>query len=363
MIDARITRRRLIQLGALGGAALWLSPLLGACGTPDDTRVVFLNWQDYVDPTILTDFTDETGLQVLYETYASNDELADRLALADVVRRKGRKAESFDLIVPSEYLVERLRKNELLQLLDREIVTSLDNLADAFRSSQFDPGNRYTVPWATGTTGIGFDTTVFDEPPDWDVFHDAAHKGKMTMLDEQRDSMGAALFAWARIPTPGIRVRSTRRPTGSSEAREVIRGFDSATYLDLLAGGELVCAHGYSSDVQLARERNPDLDFTIPAAGGFRWIDSLCIPATAPNPEGANRFIEFYLTPEISALNAVAVKVDTGNQAAMQFIPAEILDNPAIYPPQDVIERLRFIENVGDAQKLYESAWERVKQA
>ena len=360
MGGTQITRKELLELGALGGAALWLAPLLAACGDPDASRIDFLNWQDYIDPAILTDFTGQSGLQVVYETYASNDELADRLALADVTRRKGRKATSFDLIVPSEYLLERLRRLDQLQLLDRTVVTSLDNLAAAFRAEPFDPGNRFSVPWATGTTGIGFDTTVFEQPPDWSVFHDAAHQGKMTMLDEQRDSMGVALFALGDDPNTRDPGQIEAAADWLVEAKGVIRGFDSATYLDLLAGGELVCAHGYSSDVQLAKKRNPALDFTIPAAGGFRWIDSLCIPVSAPNPTGANLFVEFYLTPEISALNSVAAQVDTGNEAAVQFVPAEVRDNPAIYPPQDVLARLRFIEDVGEAEELYQQAWRRV---
>lgn len=361
MAETRITRRRLLELGVVGGAALWLSPLLAACGDPDASRIAFLNWQDYIDPSILSDFTDETGLQVIYETYSSNDELAERLALAEVVRRKGRKATSFDLIVPSEYLLERLIRLDQLQPLDRAVVTSLDNLAPAFRAEPFDPGNRFSVPWATGTTGIGFDTTVFEQPPDWSVFHDSAHQGRMTMLDEERDSMGAALFAMG--DDPNTRDSGSIEAAGDwlVEAKQVVRGFDSATYLDLLASGELVCAHSYSSDAQLAKKRNPDLDFTIPAAGGLRWIDSLCIPALAPNPAGANQFVEFYLTPEISALNSVAAQVDTGNEAALQFVPAEVRDNPAIYPPQDVLDRLRFIEDVGEAERLYRRAWDRVK--
>jgi len=362
-VERAITRRKLLELGALGGAALWLSPLLGGCAKPSDNRLVFLNWQDYIDPTILADFTAESGLQVAYETYASNDELAERLTLADVARRRGRKGTSFDLIVPSEYLLERLRTLGVLRLLDREIVTSLDNLAAAFRSEPFDPGNRFSVPWATGTTGIGYDTTVFDAPPGWDVFLDKAHAAKMTMLDELRDSMGAALFALGDDPNTRDPGRIDAAADWLIEAKTVIRGFDSATYLDLLAAGELVCAHGYSSDVQLARKRNPDLGFTIPQTGGFRWIDSLCIPESAPNPEGANRFIEYYLTPEVSALNAVACQVDTGNQAARQFIPADVLDNPAIFPPQDVLDRLRFIEDLGETEKLYEKAWARVKDS
>jgi spermidine/putrescine transport system substrate-binding protein len=124
-----------------------------------------------------------------------------------------------------------------------------------------------------------------------------------------------------------------------------------------------VCSLGYSSDVLLARERNPDLAFTIPEAGGLRRVDSLCIPVDAPNPGGANAFIEFYLRPEVSALNAAAVQVDTGNQAAVEFVPQAVLDDPVIYPPEDVLSRLVVIENLGDADELYDDGWARVEEA
>ena len=173
-----------------------------------------------------------------------------------------------------------------------------------------------------------------------------ANPDAATLMQWDRDYV---MGTYARQPVQFVRGRGAR-----------LWDSDGKEYLDLLAGGELVCAHGYSSDVQLAKKRNPALDFTIPAAGGFRWIDSLCIPVSAPNPTGANLFVEFYLTPEISALNSVAAQVDTGNEAAVQFVPAEVRDNPAIYPPQDVLARLRFIEDVGEAEELYQQAWRRV---
>ncbi len=318
-----VSRRQILRGGAAAGAALWLAPLLASCSNPNDSRLVFLNWQDYIDPTILPDFTDQSGLDVTYETYASNDELSRRLKLADVGRRRGREGTSFDLIVPSDNLLRQLRTLDLLLELDTGIVQNVKNLDAAFRKEPFDPGNRFSVPWATGTTGIGYDATVFSSPPDWSVFLDDTYAGKMTILDEMRDAFGLALFLAGEDP-------NTRDPATINAAADqliamkaIISGFDSATYLDRLATGDIVCAHAYSTDVLQAKERNPNLAYVLPQQGGLRWIDSLCIPDGSPNPDGANRFINFYLEPEVSASNAVASKVDTGNAAARQFIPQE----------------------------------------
>jgi spermidine/putrescine transport system substrate-binding protein len=355
-----VSRRQVLRGGAVAGAAVWLAPLLASCSDPSDSRLVFLNWQDYIDPTILDDFSDETGLGVTYETYASNDELKRRLVLAAAARRRGRQGTTFDLIVPSENLLTELRSVDGLQELDTSIVVGTGNLAEEFRREPFDPGNRFSVPWATGTTGIGYDRTVFDEPPDWNVFLDPS-RGAMTILDETRDAFGAALFALGEDPNTTDPATIDAAAEFLIEAKAVIAGFDSATYSDRLASGELVCAEAYSSDVKLGQRENPDLGFVIPAQGGLRWIDSLCVPVEAANAEGANRFIEFYLQPEISATNAVASQVDTGNEAAKEFIPLDVLDDPVIFPPAETLVTLRFTEDLGEANGLYDEAWARVK--
>jgi spermidine/putrescine transport system substrate-binding protein len=360
---APISRRDLLKAGAVTGAAFGLAPLLSACSDPSEQQLVFLNWQDYIDPTILDDFSDASGLAVTYSTYASNDELEERLILATAARRRGREEETFDLIVPSENLLTRLRTIDGLQELDQGVVVSLDNLAEEYRQEPFDPGNRFSVPWATGTTGIGYDATVFSEPPGWDVFTDTEFTGRMTILDETRDAFAAALFALGEDPNSRDAVVVDAAADHLIRAKAVIRGFDSATYLDLLAGGQLVCAQAYSSDVQIAKRDNPNLEYAIPPEGGLRWIDSLCIPVDAGNPEGANEFIEFYLGPEISATNAVASQVDTGNEAARAFIPADVLENPVIFPPEEILAALRFTEDLGEANELYTDAWERVQEA
>ncbi len=351
--------RRTLLAGVGGLGALTLA----GCGDTNasENRISFLNWQDYVDPALLTDFTSTSGLAVGYETYDSNDALAQRLTAAEAVRKGGRKATSFDLIVPSTNLFRRLLSADLLQPLDTAVVTEalLGNLLPAMRALPSDPGNRYSVPWANGTTGIGYDTRVFSTPPTWDVFLDATHKGKMSILKETREAMSVALISL------GSSVNTTNAgEITAAEARlkEMLANasLNSATYLDDLADGKLVAAHGYNTDVLQAQKRNPHLAWTVPEAGGTRWVDVLCIPRSAPNAKGANRFMAYYLDPKVSAANAAYNLVATGNQAARQFVPEAVLSNPAIYPPDSVASKLAFIEDLGDAEKLYDEAWKRV---
>jgi spermidine/putrescine-binding protein len=345
-----------LGLGAAGATA--------GCSAPQENRLSFLNWQDYIDPNLLGDFAKATGIQVGYETYESNDALYERLLAAGVTRKGGRKTTTFDLIVPSENLFRRLRSSDALRPLDAAIVseTLLKNLNPDFRAMEVDPGNRYSVPWATGVTGIGYDTTVFAEPPTWDVFLDGAHGGKMSLLAERREAFAAALFSLGEDPntTDAATVAAAERRLSTMKANTT---FDSATYLEGLAQGKVVAAQGFSTDVLQARRRNPKLGFAVPSSGGTRWVDLLCIPTDAPNPDAANKLIAYYLDPKVSAANAAHNLVATGNLAARQFVPKDILTDPAIYPTDEVAKTLVFLKDLGEAEALYDAAWERVTKA
>lgn len=355
-----VSRRGFLAASSFAGAVL-LGGGLSGCSRASEGRVSFLNWQDYVDPTLLTDFTARSGLEVGYETYESNDALEERLVAAGVTRKGGRKATTFDLVVPSADLFRRLREADALQPLDTGVVTDalLGNLDPGMRRLAVDTGNRYAIPWGTGTTGIGYDTTVFSEPPGWDVFADTAYAGRMSLLAERREALGAALLALGKDPN------TTSADDVAAAEQELLRyaanaRFDSAGYLDALADGSVVAAQGYNTDVLQARKRNPNLAFAIPPQGGTRWVDLLCVPADAPNPDGANALVAFYLDPKVSAANAAYNLLDTGNAAAREFVPQELLADPAVFPPDAVTASLVELRDLGAAIDLYDAAWERV---
>jgi spermidine/putrescine transport system substrate-binding protein len=361
---ALIGRREFLRRVGAGGALLMMPSLLAACGDPRAAnRLAFLNWQDYIDDRLLDDFATRTGIDVTYETYTSNDELARRFNLAQRVREGGRSGTSFDLMVPSDNFVTRFRNASSLAELDHDRIEGLDNLGDAFRSAEFDPGNRFSVPWATGTTGIGYDTTVFDQPPGYEVFMDSQHAGRTTILAETRDAFAVALFTMGADPNTTDAAEIEEAGDLLIRMKAVVRGFDSTDYLDDLASGELVAAHAYSSDVLQAREVNPNLAFTLPSSGALRWVDSMVIPIDAARPASSYSFISFYLEPEVAASNSVFVRVDTGNEAARAFLPEDVLTDPVIFPPDDVLDALVFTADLGEDEELYEDAWLRVQQA
>ncbi len=357
-----LSRRSFIGAGLAGLGTLASGGVLAACDDAQSKSVKFFNWQDYIEPSVLSDFTARTKLSVSYSTYESNDELADRLALAGVRRRGNRKRTSFDLIVPSDNLFRTLRGQGELRALDTSIVTPtlLASLAPSFTKLDFDPGNRFSIPWATGTTGIGYDKRLFDTPPTWSVFADPTHAGKMTLLNETREALGAALLDLSEDPNttnPKAIASAERRLTEMLKQSRL----NSATYLAGLETGSVVVAQAFSTDVAQAKRKNPNLEFVLPDAGAIAWIDVLCIPNDAPNPKGANQFVAFMLEPKISAANAATLRVDTGNLSARAFLPAEVLDDPMAFPAADALNRAVFLQPLDEpTTKLYDDAWARL---
>ncbi len=334
---------------------------MASCDTSEPSKLSFLNWQDYIGDSTLRDFKEITGIDVTYQTYASNDRLEWLLNQGASVRRGGRRGSSYDLAVPSDNVIPKFYRAGLIQDMDLSKITGLENLRDDVRGLPFDSENKFTIPWATGTTGIAYDGSVFPTPPDWSVFLDTTHAGKMSILDDSRDALAMALLSLDKDPN------STSEADISAAAERLIAmnknaRFDSETYLRELAAGNLVAAQAFSSDFVIAKEQNPKLEFVLPTQGATRWIDCLVIPERAPRPGRAHEFISFFLEPANAAIISAGAKVDTGNAGAFDLIPADIRNNPVIFPPSDVLAKLSFLNDLGDAENLYNDAWKRIRR-
>jgi len=314
-------------------------------------------WANYIDPEVYRLFEREFGVKVIEENFDSNETLRSKLQAG---------VSGYDIIVPSDYTVEILIRQGLLAKLDLSKIPNAQNISPRFRNLYYDPQNRYSIPYLWGTTGIGYNAQKIETAPtSWaDLFEPSRlerYKNRVSMLDDPREAIGAALKYL------GYSVNSTD-PHALAAAKTVLLAqkpylarYDSETYDDFLLTGDLVIAHGWSGEFAKARLENPDLHYIIPSEGGVIWADNLAIPKNSTRVELAHKFIDFLLRPQINARIVNFLRYPSTNEAARAYILPEIANDPAIYPPEDVLEKLEWIKDIGDALALYEALWDEIK--
>jgi spermidine/putrescine-binding protein len=318
-----------------------------------DGELVLYNWTEYIDPDLITQFRDEFGVDVIEDFYPSNEELLARVQGG---------SSGYDVIVPSDYMVGIMRDQGLLLQLDKDAIPNADNVAEAFTSPPFDPELTHSMPYQWGTTGLGVDTTVVgDDPePSWGWIFDPEVSdqldGRITMLDDPREAMGAALAYLGYSINATDEAQLQEAADLIAQTTDRLAAFDSDQYEDLLVSGETAVAHGYSGDFFGAfdeAENADDYTYLIPEEGAVRWVDNMAVLADAPHPCTAHAFINFILDAENGAQLTNWNFYGSPNAAAEEFIDAEVLEDPAIYPPEDVLSELEFIEDTGASERLY----------
>jgi spermidine/putrescine transport system substrate-binding protein len=334
------------------------------CGSTEDggkqelaEELHVYNWSEYIDPEIYADFEQEFGVKVIEDTFASNEDLLAKLQAG---------ATGYDIIVPSDYMVAIMIELDLLAELNYDNIPNFKNIDDTFKDPPYDPGNKYSVPYQWGTTGIGYNADEFEDAPDsWGYFFDpemaAPYAGKMSMLNDSRESIGAALkyLGYSLNTTDEAQLEEAKQLL--IQQKEWVSTYDSEGFEDLLAAGETLLAHGWSGDFFMAAEEAENVWYVIPEEGGVIWADNLAIPKTAPSQYTAEVFIDYLLRPEVGAKVSNYTWYASPNKAAEEFIDAEILEEPAIYPPPEVMDRLEFIRDVGEATTIYDRIWTEIK--
>jgi spermidine/putrescine-binding protein len=348
-------------VAACGGSSKSGSPSAGGSTTPptfdrkpEAKTLNFYNWTDYIADDTIPNFQKETGIHVTYDNYSSNDELFAKL-------RTG--TSGFDIIVPTDATLVKMKHANLLQPLDLSLIPNVTNLDPRFRTAAYDPNNAYSIPWQWGTTGIGFDKTkVGGSVTDWDAFNLPAVAGKSSFLDEARDAFAMALFALKKDP-------NTLDSGDLDAAEQYLLALKkkvqkiTSDYQDPLKGGQLLMAQAYSGDVFTIQADNKNIEYVIPTSGAFSWVDSMAIPKGAGHPKNAEAFMNYILEPKVGAALTNFVNYGSPNKAAEPFINKDILSNPLIYPPKDVLAKLPFQKDLGEDELAYSDRWDKVKTA
>ena len=292
-------------------------------------------WSEYVPQEVIDGFTKESGIKVNYETYASNEEMLTKLLAG---------AAKYDLIQPSEYTVESLVKLKKLEAIDWAKVPNIKNIADQYKKLAHDPEQKYTVPWMTGTVGIVINTEKVKDPVKGykDVFQQK-YKGRIVALNDNRE-----LASWA-MNVIGLDVNDVSkdnlrkiRPTLATWI-PLVRVFDSDSPKTALLNGDVDLGVVWSGEAALCYEKDKKFQYILPAEGAHMFIDSLCIPTTAPNKEGAMMFMNYILRPEVSKLISDKFPYTNPNLEARKLLSKEQLANPASYPKPAKLEIFRDI--------------------
>lgn len=315
------------------------------------------NWSTYIAPEILTEFEQKYNALIKYDTYESSEELYAKVKPGNP---------GYDVAFPSDYMVEIMAAEGLLEPLNRENIPNIKNVNAKFIDPPFDPGNKYSFPYQWGTMGIGYNYQNTKEKIDsWFALFEPKYRGKVALLDDMRGSFAIALISLGYDP-------NTNNPEEIAKARdflinnkEAIAVFAPDTGQQLLDRGQVDLTSEWSGDIFKVMEENPNLDYAIPKEGSIIFTDNMVVLKGAGNKELAEKFINFLMEPEIAAQNSNFIKYGTPNQAAIEqgLINKEDLNNPAIYPPPEVLEKLYYLEDVGEATLFYDEAWTEVKVA
>ncbi len=305
-----------------------------------DEMIHFYNWGDYIDPEILDDFESESGYSVIYETFDSNE------AMLTKVRQGGT---SYDVIVPSEYMVETMIEDDLLLPLNHDLLPNVKHIDPQFIDMVYDPKNMYSIPYFWGTLGIVYNVKELGELTfdSWGELWNPNYSNEILMIDGAREVLGIGLQTLGYSLNDKNEAHLIEATKKMKSLMPNIKGLVTDEMKMHLTNGEALIGVTYSGEAVVAMEMNENLEYVVPKEGSNIWTDNLSIPKGADNIEGAHALIDFLSRPEIAARNAEYIGYATPNETALGLLDEEIINDSSNYPTDEVIENLEFYESLG----------------
>lgn len=307
--------------------------------TGTDTITVY-NWGQYIDPDLLKQFEKETGIKVIYETFDSNEAMMGKIEQGGT---------SYDVTIPSEYMVEMMKEKNLLLPIDYKKVPNIKHIDPYFMDLPFDPKNKYSIPYFWGTVGIAFNPTLLEGQTfeSWDNLWDPSLKQRVILVDSARETVGMGLNAL------GYSLNSTdteelRKATDKLKAlRTNVKAVIGDEVTQLMINNEAAISLTWSGQAADMMFENEDIDYIVPEEGSNLWFDNIVIPKTVDNIDGAHAFINFMLDPEVAAQNADYVGYSTPNLSALDLMDPEVVEDERFYPDENTRSHLEVYKNLG----------------
>lgn len=308
-------------------------------GYAGSNTLTIYNWGDYIDPELLTKFQEETGITVIYQTFDSNEAMLTKIEQGGT---------TFDVAIPSDYAISKMREENLLIPLDHSKLPNLKNIDPSFLNLSFDPENKYSAPYFWGTLGIVYNPKLTNlKFHSWDDLWNPSLHNNVLLTDGAREVLGMSLSSL------GYSLNDTNDQHLQAALAKLkkltpnVKAIVGDEIKMLLANNEAAAGLVFSGDASEIMDQNPDLDYVVPDQGSNLWFDNMVIPKTAANIDGAHKFINFMMNPEVAAQNAEYVGYATPNDAALKLLPEDISSDERFYPSKQVLKRLEVFDNLG----------------
>lgn len=322
-----------------------------------EEQVIVYNWGEYIDPEVITMFEEETGIHVIYEEFETNEIMYPKVQSGAI---------AYDVVCPSDYMIQKMLDNDLLAEINYDNIPNVKNIGQTYmdKSREFDPENKYSVPYCWGTVGILYNKTMMDEPIDsWSVLWDDKYRDNILMQDSVRDAFGVTLKYLGYSLNSTDLDELTAAMNLLIEQKPLVQAYVVDQVRDKMIGNEAAIGVIYSGEAIYTQKENPDLEYIIPKEGSNIWIDSWVIPKNAENKENAEAFINFLCRPEIALMNFDFITYSTPNTEARKLIEDEEIRNSTIAFPEDSeLEHCETFHYLGDeADAVYMELWNKVK--
>ncbi|WP_028392697.1 ABC transporter substrate-binding protein [Bacillus cihuensis] len=309
-------------------------------GFSGSNTLTVYNWGDYIDTDLINRFEKETGIKVIYETFDSNEAMMTKIEQGGT---------TYDVAVPSEYMIDKMIKENLLIPLDHSKLPNLKNIDERFLNLPFDPDNLYSIPYFWGTVGIVYNPEMLGgmEITSWNDLWDRKLRNEILLIDGAREVIGMGLnslhYSLNDTNPKHLQEAKAKLDTLTPNIKAIVGDENKL----LLANQEAAIGITWSGDASEIMSENEDLDYVVPSEGSNLWFDNMVIPKTAKNIDGAHAFINFMLDAKVAAQNTEYVSYSTPNKAALEFMPEEMVNDERFYPAPELTDKLEVYENLG----------------
>lgn len=321
--------------------------------TEDSGKLNVYNWGDYIDPQVLKDFEKEYKIKINYEEYGNNEEMLAKIQSGGT---------NYDVIFPSEYMVESMIKQGLLQKIDMKNLPNYKNIGSDFKNLPYDPKNEYSVPYFWGTMGIVYNTKkVSDSVDSWNILWNSKYKDEILMIDSSRDTIGITLKKLGYSLNSKNINEIEKAKNELFKQKKLVKAYVVDAYKDMMIAGEAAMALAWSGDAMLLIEENPDLAYSIPKEGTNLWFDAMAIPITSKHKKEAELFINYMMRPDVAAKCAEYVEYATPNKEVMKLLPKDIIENELAYPKGNIFEKGEVFIDLEEFTTEYDRIWTEIK--